>query len=160
MVFKAEGVIHELKPNFMALQTHTTVSMTDLIQIPLDGYSPSPSQKPYMEGFAGSDLVATYFALDELSHASPNSVASSEEVEVIGDGDVFRALATTGEVTARWGGKNWGPEIVQRIRAVEQRFPRVVYRTIASPQNPAGHAAKGLRREDRTWEQKIEIRYV
>ncbi len=96
MVFKAEGVIHELKPNFMALQTHTTVSMTDLIQIPLDGYSPSPSQKPYMEGFAGSDLVATYFALDELSHASPNSVASSEEVEVIGDGDVFRALATTG----------------------------------------------------------------
>ena len=141
IAFVAEDWEYQLgPPRFPPPGTRTSLSMTDIMEMTLP--PPPLAMKSYMDGFEGSDLVGVYAALDEAGE-----VAQGDEVEVLGDGQVFGALGGRGKVSARYAGKNWAPEMMLRIRELEKRFPRVVYRTVASAQNRAGHLVKAMKRE-------------
>jgi hypothetical protein len=119
------------------LVSHTTAAMSNVVGLDLTSLSPGADRATYIRGFEGSDLVAVYYAIDELGR-----VLEGEELEVTGDGQALSMLQGTGKVRVKWGGKNWAPELVERIREAESRFQAVSYRVVASSANPAGNLAK------------------
>ena len=144
IVFKVEGAHglpvltghsdYSFEASPMGTVTSSTAALSDITRLPLDsaprfGYDRSP-----MKGNEGSDLIGVYWALDFLGPVLEGSV-----VEVLGDGQVFDMLRGVGRVGARWGGKDWAPDLTRRIREGEGSFEDVSYRTIASAANPAGN---------------------
>jgi hypothetical protein len=120
--------------------TASTSGLTSIVHLPVYtapryGIDHSP-----MVGNEGSDLIGVYWALDSLG-----PVLEGSRVEICGDGQVFDMLRGEGRVSARWGGKNWAPDLEARIREAEETFADVRYRTIASAQNPAGNLVDELK---------------
>jgi hypothetical protein len=138
MVFRPEGVVMPLE--FRTISSHTSTAMSDTMGVDLGGFPRRPGDPDHMSGYEGSDLVAVYYALDKLGE-----IAGPREVEVVGDGQAIEMLRGTGRVSARWGGRDWAPDLVARIREAEKGFDTVAYRTIASRVNPAGADAKYVR---------------
>lgn len=147
----AEGWWYEAPPTRVMVSTaRTTASMGTVMHLDLP---PPPSgAKSYMDGNEGSDLVGVYYALDRAEE-----VQEGQPVEILGDGQVFDYLAGRGRVSARYAGRDWAPDMLRKIRAAETRFPRVVYRTIASSQNRAGHFVDELKRRSRPLDGSIRI---
>jgi hypothetical protein len=144
IVFKLEGArglpilsdhtVYSLEAHPMGTITASTAALSNITSLPLEsaprfGYDHSP-----MRGNEGSDLIGIYWALDSLG-----PILEGNTVEVVGDGQVFDMLRGAGRVGAKWGGKNWTPDLTRRIREAERSFQRVRYRTIASAANPAGN---------------------
>lgn len=116
------------------LQTRTTLSMSAYVPIDHANLDPGASNS-YMKGNEGSDFVVVYYALDRNRR-----VSEGETVEIIGDGKVIELLGGgQNKVSARWGGKNWTPELVEPIREAERAYGHVSYRVIASAANRAGN---------------------
>jgi hypothetical protein len=150
MAFIADRWFYAVSGEVQFLQGRTTLEMCDTMGIPLP--SPPIARRPYMEGFEGSDLVGVYFALDKLGE-----IAEGQTVEILGDGQVFDFLQGIGKVSAKYAGKNWAPEMRERIREAEAQFPKVVYRTIASSQNRADALVERLKRQNK--DDYLELRY-
>jgi len=111
--------------------------MTDMVGIDLTDVRITPPQGAFIRGFEGSDLVAVYYALDKLGE-----VFEGDRLEVVGDGSSINMLRGMGTVSVRWGGKDFAPELVAKIRMAEARYERVDYDVIAGSSNPAGNLAK------------------
>jgi hypothetical protein len=144
IVFKLEGTrglpvladhsFYSFEAHPMGTITASTAALSNITHLPLEsaprfGYDRTP-----MKGNECSDLIGIYWALDSLG-----PVLEGNTVEVVGDGQVFDMLQGDGRVGARWGGKDWTPDLTQRIREAERSFQLVRYRTIASAANPAGN---------------------
>jgi hypothetical protein len=121
--------------------TPTTVALTNIVQLPLLSAPRYEIETGPMLGNEGSDLVGVYWALDKLG-----PIFEGQSVEICGDGQVFDHLRGEGRVSAKWGGKNWTPELTARIRQAETEFESVKYRTIASARNPAGNLVDEVKR--------------
>ena len=142
MVYRAEGT--SLPLEVRTIQGHTTTTMTGSLGFQmLRTRPPRPGEPNHMAGFEGSDLIATWYALDQLGQF--DGVA---EVEITGDGQAIEMLRGKGRVSARWGGKNWAPDIQARIREAEKQYRAVRYYVIPSRENPAGADAKIVRFEN------------
>jgi hypothetical protein len=152
IAFVADRWYYSIARHPTVLQGRSTLAMSDVMDLALP--PPPLGMKTYMDGFEGSDLIGVYYALDLLSE-----VVEGEPVEVIGDGQVFEFLAGFGKVSARYAGRDWAPEMREHIRDAEARFPKVVYRTIASPQNRAGQLVDQMKRRNQALDGQVWIGY-
>lgn len=144
MVFRAESRTFSCPATFGEHLGHSTASMETYAHVELAGFEPRPGETPYLDGFEASDLMAVYFALDHL-----NEVEEEGPVEIIGDGQALAMLGGRGVVSARWGGKNWVPELRAKIQQRESSLTGVSYRVIPSRDNPAGSYVKELKHRNR-----------
>ncbi|MCI4338742.1 MAG: hypothetical protein L3J68_00205 [Thermoplasmata archaeon] len=150
MVFVAETMEPELESVSVPverefLQSHTTLAMSDIVNFDLAPFDQA-AKGSYMKGNEGSDFVAVYYALEKNRPAR-----SGENLEIIGDGMVIEWLRSgQNKVSARWGGKNWAPDLTAKIRNAEQRFGHVAYRVVASPANRGGHYSDDIVRKNKS----------
>lgn len=145
MVFKAVSRHLVRPPDVKTLEAHTTVSMGTVVELEeVYEYASDADDAEFMPGYEGSDLVSVYYALRSMGDIIPG-----RPVEIIGDGGALEMLAGRGKVSARWAGKNWAPDLVAKIREVEEPFPSVSYTTVPSPLNQAGALAKELAHRNR-----------
>jgi hypothetical protein len=153
IAFVAERWYYAMGPLQAALPTtRSTLAASDVMKLDLP--PPPIGTKTYMDGFEGSDLVGVYYALDKLGE-----VSEGETVEILGDGQVYSFLRGESKVSARYAGHDWAPEMRDRIRDAEERFPKVVYRTIASSQNRAGHLVDELKSRRRAEDGQLWFGY-